>query len=407
MPEPRNTRTKEQPSLRAAHSNGTHPSVPMSTPASLSPSSTEKDEGAHVRPHSSVPAWLQPFSSLRVQLATIYSLLLLLAVVLVYTLAQTNTLVTVVAILIITLGVLVLAWLSTFLLLRPLSRITDTAQAIALGDLKQRQRLPLRRPPQDEIDRLAGSLHEMVTRLEHAEELQHAAEERFRRFFTDASHQLRTPLTSIRGFTEVLLRGAKDDPETAQRILHLMKNENERMTNLINDLLMLARLDGRGTQKVQFLDLRELAQESIEQVRIQTDKKCTISLHAAAETRFGFKGNREHLKQLFLVLLDNAVKYGCTEKAATILLSLEQQQNHTVIQIIDHGPGIPEDELTHIFDSFYRGQHQRIAGTGLGLAIATAIVEAHHGTITAESEIGKGTTFTVKLPLPEAVIPPR
>src|SRR6266700_3820368 len=124
----------------------------------------------------------------------------------------------------------------TNLLLSPLRHMRDAAQAIAFGDLKQRVRLP---QSNDEVGELAVSFNEMIDQIEHAFEEQRASEDRTRRFVSDASHELRTPLTSLRGFTDVLMRGAKDDPETLQRSLKLMKNETERMSRLINDLLVL------------------------------------------------------------------------------------------------------------------------------------------------------------------------
>ncbi len=218
---------------------------------------------------NNAPRWLRPFFSMRIQLTFTYTLVLLLMVIFMCLLAyqQPSPLYVSLTAVILTAVGSAMAFILTTLLLRPLLRVTDAAQAIAIGDLEQRDRLPLRLPPQDEIDRLAGSIDAMVTRLEHAQEAQHASEENFRRFFSDASHQLRTPLTSMRGFTELLMRGARDDPETAQRILTRMKNEGERMTNLINDLLTLARLDNKHPLKLQYLDLVELAVAGIEQTR--------------------------------------------------------------------------------------------------------------------------------------------
>ncbi|MBV9711435.1 MAG: HAMP domain-containing protein, partial [Ktedonobacteraceae bacterium] len=231
-------------------------------------------------PGRNAPPWLRPFFSLRVQLLFAYILVLILSVILacMFTYNQASSL----SIALIALGVVVvgslIAFFFTTLLLRPLWRVTDAAQAIAVGDLQQRERLPLRLPPQDEIDRLAGSINEMVTRLEYAEETQRASEQRFQRFFSDASHQLRTPLTSIRGFTEVLMRGAKDDPETALRVLKRMKSESERMTYLINDLFTLSRLDEQNALKKQYVNLVELAAESIEQAKERTNDGRTITL---------------------------------------------------------------------------------------------------------------------------------
>lgn len=352
------------------------------------------------------PRWLQPFFSMRTQLTFAYCLVLLLMVLFTCIVAYQQPsalIVAIAAIAIIVIGT-GMTFFFTTVLLRPLLRVTDAAQAIAIGDLKQRKRLPLRLPPQDEIDRLAGSLDEMVTRLEHAEEAQYASEERFRRFFSDASHQLRTPLTSIRGFTELLMRGAKDDPETMQRVLKRMKNEGERMTNLVNDLLTLARLDNKYPLKRQYIDLIDLAVEGIEQTRARASDERVISLAITTQERLGLQADKERIKQLLFILLDNALKHGRPAPAGTITLKLDKQQGKVVIFVIDNGEGIAKEDLEHIFEAFYRGRHRvpsnstTPVGAGLGLTIASAIVRAHDGTITVCSEASKGTEFKVTLP---------
>ena len=360
---------------------------------------------------NNAPPWLRPFFSLRTQLTTAYCFVLCLVVIVLYELlyGQHTSHLYATGVVIATIAVgTVLAFLVNTVLLRPLWRVTDASQAIALGDLKQRERLPLRLPPQDEIDRLAGSLNEMVTRLERAEEMQLASEQRFRRFFSDASHQLRTPLTSLRGFTEVLTRGAKNDPEVSARVLGLMKGEAERMTFLINDLLTLARLDDSRPTKKEYIDLLAIAAEEIEKARLRSKDNHPIALSILTEKRLGLKGDPERIKQLFFVLLDNAVKYGRPAPESTITVQLDRKGEDSIVRVIDNGEGIAPNDLAHIFDAFYRGQHKRSTstngstpvpiGTGLGLTIAVAVVRAHHGTISVYSELGKGTTFTVKLP---------
>jgi two-component system OmpR family sensor kinase len=301
---------------------------------------------------------------------------------------------------------LLLAYLFTTWLLRPLWRVIDASQAIAVGDLAQRERLVLHKPPQDDIDRLAGSLNEMVTRLEKAEELQKASEQRFKRFFSDASHQLRTPLTSIRGFTEILMRGAIDDPKTRQHVLERMKSESERMTNLINDLLTLARLDDGYSLKLQYTDLIELATEAINQAKKRARDERKILFELKTEQRLGALVDCERIKQLLFILLDNALKHGRSAPDGLVTLLLDRQGEQAVIRVIDNGDGIDQEDLKHIFDTFYRGRHPHVSdgakvGTGLGLAVASTIVEAHHGKISVVSEPGKGTEFEVLLPCVE------
>ncbi len=360
---------------------------------------------------NNAPPWLRPFFSLRTQLTTAYCFILCAVVITFYTLYDPHAShIDVLGIVIATVAAgTLLAFLVNTLLLRPLWRVTDASQAIALGDLKQRERLPMRLPPQDEIDRLAGSLNEMVIRLERAEEMQLRSEQRFRRFFSDASHQLRTPLTSLRGFTEVLMRGAKDDPEMSMRVLKMMKGEAERMTFLINDLLTMARLDDSRPIKKEYIDLLAVAAEEIEKTRLRSKDNRPIALSILTEKRLGLRGDPERIQQLFFVLLDNAIKYGRPAPEGTITVQLDRQGNNSIVRVIDNGEGIASNELAHIFDAFYRGQHKRstsandtpsspVMGTGLGLTIAVAVVRAHHGTISVYSEPGKGTTFTVKLP---------
>ena len=373
-------------------------------PAEKTPTSPLFEE----RHTAGAPLWIRPFFSLRTQFVFGYTLIIASIVVVLSILSYQHTspgLFLLAAIILIVIG-LILAFVLTTLLLRPLWRVTDAAQAIAAGDLKQRERLPLRLPPQDEMDRLAGSINEMVTRLESAEELQLDSEQHFRRFFSDASHQLRTPLTSLRGFTEVLLRGAKDDPETATRILKMMKGEAERMTLLINDLLTLARLDGTHPVKWHYVDVIAVAREELEKTRLRANDGRTISFSLLSRQSLGVQGDAERLKQLLFVLLDNALKYGRTTPDGLIKLQLDCKDGFVLIRVIDNGEGISESDLSHVFDAFYRGQHStstqsggaNSAGTGLGLTIASAIVRAHHGTISVYSELNQGTTFLVSLP---------
>ncbi len=360
------------------------------------------------KPEHNAPRWLRPFFSLRIQLTTVYGVLLLLTVMITTILASQRTsslFMTLLVTAIIVLGIAA-AFVFITILLRPLWRVTDAAQAIAAGDFEQRERLPLRLPPQDEIDRLAGSLSEMAKRLEDAEQIQDDANERFRQFFSDASHQLRTPLTSIRGFTDLLLRGAKDDPETAQRVLTLMKAQSERMSTLINDILTISRLDNRQPLKTQYIDIVELAMEGIEQTRLRATDDRRISLVIATRERLGMQADRERIKQLFFILLDNALKHGRPAPDGQITVQLEKNKGQIIIRIIDNGEGIAQEDKAHIFEAFYRGRHHTSSsngttptpGAGLGLTIASAIVRAHKGSIALDSAPGKDTVFIVTLP---------
>src|SRR5436309_2977064 len=311
----------------------------------------------------------------------------------------------IVAALLIVIGVFALFFLTLYLL-RPLRRTSDAAQAITLGDLQQRKRLLPLMKGDDEVSRIAASLSIMGEQLERAKKVQQSSEQRFRRFISDASHQLRTPLTSIRGFTEVLMRGAKDDPETASRVLKLIKSEAERMTRLMNDLLTLAHFDVEQDIEKQYVDLVDIAVEGVEQAKVLATDGRKITIYFATHERLGVRANADHLKQVLHILFDNALKYGRPEPEGWVRLQLDQQDGHALIQVIDNGKGIHADDLPHIFDRFYRGEHMPIyeapwkipQGTGLGLSIARAIVMAHKGSITVLSTPDTETIFTVKLP---------
>ncbi|SRR6266436_1197468 len=358
--------------------------------------------------------WLRPFASLVWKLTFVFMALFLLFMLildgLIYSFAASaphaQTLLT---FMIVTTAVILIvgsasAYVLIYTRLHPLRRMQDAAQAIAFGDLKQRARLP---QGDNEVGALAASFNSMVDQLEHAFAAQRASEERTRRFLSDASHELRTPLTSLRGFTDVLIRGAKDDPEALQRSLRLMKQETERMSCLITDLLTLARFDTGRPLQTQQVNLVDMATEVVEQVKIQAIDGRTVSLRLPKpEERLEVMANVDRLKQVLLILFDNAMKYGRPGPDGWIVLELDEQDSYILMRVIDNGMGVAPDDASHIFERFYRGQRSPTAygdstkgtGAGLGLSIALAIVHAHSGEISVHSDSGKGTTFTVTLP---------
>ncbi len=365
---------------------------------------------------NSFAAWRRlPLASLHWQLTIVYTLLFSILVVLFslwinyavghFTLNDLLNSLQVGTIILIIIAAIALFFLTHFLF-RPLRRMAEVAQAITLGDVQQRQRLAPLTEGNDEVSNLATSVNAMAEQLEHASQTEQAAEQRFRRLFSDASHQLRTPLTSIRGFTEILLRGAKDEPETSQRILKLMKNEAERMTRLVNDLLMLTRLDEHTPLETELIDLVDIAVEGVEQAKVLATDGRKVTLFFATEERLGIQGNADRLKQVIYILFDNAIKYGRPAPEGVIRLQLDRQNGHALLQVIDNGKGVHEDDLPKIFDRFYRGEHMPIydtatptpPGTGLGLSIAQAIIHAHSGNITVSSTPDVETIFTVYLP---------
>jgi two-component system OmpR family sensor kinase len=300
----------------------------------------------------------------------------------------------------IVIGALIISFF-TGIMFRPLRQVTDATIALAQGNLQQR--VPFLQS-HDEIADLAASFNQMADRIEQMFAAQQASEQRSRRFVSDASHELRTPITSLRGFTEVLIRGAKDDPATAQRVLGLMKKEAERMSDLVNSLLTLARLDEGQIPEVEEIDLVDTAVECLQQTRKSAPADCKLSLELTTQDRLRILANGEQIKQMLLVLLDNAIKYGCAGEQKKVLLLLDKQNQHARLQVIDYGPGIAPDDLEHIFDRFYRGENAHnaanapVPGTGLGLSIAMSIAQAYKGLLTACSEPGRQTIFTVSFP---------
>jgi signal transduction histidine kinase len=317
--------------------------------------------------------------------------------------------------------------------LSPLTRMTRTARNIAAGDLSQRVRLP---HASDEIGQLADAFDEMIERIERAFAAQQASEDRVRQFVADASHELRTPLTAIRGYTDVLLRGAKDDPATTEEVLIATRREAERMSRLVNDLLTLARLDEGRPLNRQSVDVVALAGEAVDQARILAGER-EVAIRTDGKGRLFVNADSDRLRQVLLVLLDNALKYGRPAPEGWVLVSVERTPRNAIMRVADNGQGIPSEDLPHIFDRFYRAEraarkrqltaalHARsgahasaspaatipsapdrslpraatAGGSGLGLAIAQAIVKAHGGTIEVQSQPGAGTTFTISFPL--------
>ncbi len=315
--------------------------------------------------------------------------------------------------------------------LRPLSRVTQAARRVASGDLSQRVRL---RHSDDEIGQLGATFDEMVARIEAAFGARRRSEERMRQFIADASHELRTPLTSIRGYTDVLLRGAKDNPETTERVLLATRREAERMSRLVNDLLTLARLDAGRPLELKPLDLMALAGECVDQARILAGQR-EVMMRTDGGGRLWVKGDADRLKQVLLVLLDNALKYGRQTPDGWVRVSVGRRAGEAIISIEDNGPGIAPEDAAHIFERFYRAERAarirrmtgapaasttpatpatpgqqpggaRTEGSGLGLAIAQAIAHAHGGALSVQSAPGSGTTFTLLLPLTPAAEAP-
>lgn len=272
--------------------------------------------------------------------------------------------------------------------LRPVDEITTRARRITAENLDQT--IPYKKVD-DEIGRLAVTINAMIHRL-------HQSFAQVRQFSADASHELRTPLTIIRGEIEIALRSTKT-PEVYREVLESTLEEIMRLTAIIDNLLLLAKAD-QNSYITHFseVDLKTLVDELREDGEVLAFTK-KISVELRTTTAATIVGDRIRLRQLFLNLLDNAIKY--TPENGAVALSLERVDGSVVFAVEDTGVGIAPEEQEKIFNRFYRVDKARsrdLGGTGLGLSIAKWIAELHRGTITVRSELGRGSTFTVTLP---------
>ncbi|ATW25580.1 sensor histidine kinase [Candidatus Formimonas warabiya] len=276
----------------------------------------------------------------------------------------------------------------------PLFNMIKTAEQIDAGNLDKR--FPARQG-QLEIDRLSESFNSMLERLEGSFETERETKEQMRRFIADASHELRTPLTSIRGFLDVLLRGAAHQPDQLNKSLKSMQSESERLNKLVQDLIILARLERTPHIELAQGMLDAVIREMEPQLMILSGKR---KLSLSMEPNMACKYDIDKIKQVILNLFHNAVQHTDPERGQ-IKISLTGKNNGVLLAIQDNGPGISKAHLPYIFDRFYRSDSARTrkyGGAGLGLSITKSIIEAHGGTIHVASEEGKGSIFEVWLP---------
>lgn len=278
--------------------------------------------------------------------------------------------------------------------LRPLTRIERTATAIAGGDLSHR--VP-ERSSTTEVDRLAAAFNAMVDRIEGAFSEQAESERVLRRFVADASHELRTPLAAVRAYAELFARGAKYRPDDLERAMTGIQHETARMTVLVDDLLLLARLDQhrevapRDTDLVVILRAAADASQAI-------DSGHPIALEAPDALML--KGDPQALRRMVDNLLGNVRAH--TPPGTPTTLCVRAEPGQAVLEVADEGPGLPADLAPHAFERFARGDASRsraAGGSGLGLAIVEAIAAAHGGIVRLDNAPGRGATFTVTLPL--------
>jgi len=298
--------------------------------------------------------------------------------------------------LLVTLGVIVLvaglAWWLVRVGLRPLEGIGATAGAIAAGDLSRRVE-----PADDrtEVGRLGTSLNTMLAQIEAAFDERRASEARLRRFIADASHELRTPLTSIRGYAELFRRGANTRPEDLATSMSRIEAEAERMGVLVDDLLLLARLDQGRPLEHDPVDLTQLAADAVDAARA-IDPTRPIELDAPAQAMLA--GDAGRLRQVLDNLLENARVHSPAGTPTRVRVRTDGTE--VVLTVVDEGPGMDAETAARVFERFYRGDPARsraTGGAGLGLSIVAAIVEAHGGSV-ALLPIETGASFEIRIP---------
>jgi two-component system OmpR family sensor kinase len=277
--------------------------------------------------------------------------------------------------------------------LRPLTGIGETAGAIAAGDLTRRVEPATERT---EVGRLGLALNSMLSQIEASFDQRKASEQRLRRFVADASHELRTPLTSIRGYAELFRRGAGSRPEDLAKSMQRIEAEASRMGVLVDDLLLLARLDQGRPLERQPVDLRAVAQASVESARAVEPER---SIELAVDGPAALRGDEGRLRQVIDNLIDNCRVH--TPPGSPVRVAVGSDGGEVVLQVSDRGPGLSPETAGRVFERFYRGDPARsreTGGAGLGLSIVAAIVEAHGGRATATSSDGEGAVFEIRIP---------
>jgi two-component system OmpR family sensor kinase len=277
--------------------------------------------------------------------------------------------------------------------LRPLERMAERSRAIAAGDLSQRLEPA---DPRTEVGLLGGALNAMLAEIERAFADRRAAEERLRRFVADASHELRTPVTSIRGFAELFRRGAGNRPADLANVMRRIEQEGERMGELVEELLLLARLDQGLPLEREAVDLAAVVGAATDAARAADRER---PLDVDAQCPLLVLGSESRLRHVVDNLLTNARVH--TPARTPVHVRLAAENRDVVLEVADSGPGVPAAEAERIFERFYRTDRSRTrsnGGVGLGLAIVRSVVEAHGGAVRYSVRPGGGSVFRVTFP---------
>src|SRR2546421_4181860 len=294
-------------------------------------------------------------------------------------------------------GTALLAFLIIEVGLRPLRRMGAVAGEIAAGDYSRRVEPATSKT---EIGRLGLALNAMLTQIEAAFAQRTASERRLRRFIADASHELPTPLTSVRGYSEMLRRGAGESPTDADLARRRIEEESVRMSALVDDMLLIARLDQGRPLETKPVDLQVIARDAAADARaVAPQREITVE----APDNIVVSGDDTRLRQVVGNLVRNALVH--TPAATPVEIAVTSQNGTARLSVTDHGPGLPAGDRERIFEPFYRADASRSrdsGGAGLGLSIVSAVVAAHGGRVQVKETSGGGATFEVQLPLGSA-----
>ncbi len=281
--------------------------------------------------------------------------------------------------------------------LDPLHRIIRRVERTNAENLSERMEED---SEQIEIKRLTIAFNQMVERIDSSFQSEREAKEQMQQFIADASHELRTPLTSIHGFLEVLLRGAAKNPDQLYPALESMLKESKRIKKLVEDLLLLTKLDQAEDMQLQDLEVSTVLEEMMPHFDMLAGRR---NVQFSVDEQLILAADKDKLKQVLLNLFYNAVQHTDPEQGEIDII-LGKTEHAAEIIVKDNGSGIPKAHLPHVFDRFYRSDSSRArqqGGAGLGLSISHSIIKAHHGTIEVESVEGKGTIFRVLIPKKE------
>jgi two-component system OmpR family sensor kinase len=289
---------------------------------------------------------------------------------------------------------IVAAWIITRRGLRVVDHMVTDAEMVASGSLDHRITAA---DPRTEMGRLSSALNRMVSRLTAAIAERDRQHGRLRQFVADAGHELRTPLTAIGGYVQLYQSGAAAEGEKLDRAMDRIGSENARLAKLVDDLMVLSRLDEEVGGDRELVELTQLAQDAVDDAEV-ADPTHPVALHAAHAVTV--VANEGQLRQVLVNLLTNARVH--TPQGTPIDVTVGVEQGWAVMRVHDHGPGIPAEHRQKVFDRFYRADPSRsraTGGSGLGLSIVSSIVAAHGGQIRLDSQPGEGTRVEVRLPV--------